>query len=446
MNLKLIFIFVFAFLIRLIGLNQSLWLDEATTTKVVKQFSYLSIINQFSPFDFHPPLYYLLMKFWTSIFGYSEVIIRMPSVIFSLITGYIVYRIGKLLAGEEIGIWASLLFLSNPLIVYYSQEARMYMTTTMFLTGGVYYFLKYQSDKSNIKNIFFMNLCFLLSFFSFYGAIFLILAILFYLLYEKQYQNFLITFLFLLFSLILVKPLLNLQLTNAKIALTNVSQWSLVLGKANIKNLLLIPIKFSLGRIDFHPKWLYYLIAGLWTFYVIFSLFLNLKIKNYQIFILSYLLIFPIVFGFFISLFIPLLQYFRFLYLVPLLSLLLSFGEKFKKKILVSGFFIFSIIYLINPQFHREDWRSLVRSLKTHQPVYMILSSSDPLFYYRPDIKIYDLKKITANHLPKKISVIPYTASIHGVFYEKFLLSKNYSLIKKQSFHRLYLEEWEKLK
>ena len=119
LNKKIFFIFFFAFLIRLIALNQSLWLDEAVTANVVKNFDFAQIISKFSPTDFHPPLYYLFMKLWTNFFGYSEIALRMPSVLFSLLTGYVIYLIG--------GIWSAAFFLFNPLIVYYSQEARMYM-------------------------------------------------------------------------------------------------------------------------------------------------------------------------------------------------------------------------------------------------------------------------------------------------------------------------------
>src|SRR3989339_530665 len=97
MNKKIFFIFFFAFVIRLIALNQSLWLDEAVTANVVKNFNFLQIINKFSPTDFHPPLYYLMMKLWTNLFGYSEVALRFPSIIFSLLTGLFTYKIAKLL-------------------------------------------------------------------------------------------------------------------------------------------------------------------------------------------------------------------------------------------------------------------------------------------------------------------------------------------------------------
>ena len=50
-----------------------------------------------------------------------------------------------------------------------------------------------------------------------------------------------------------------------------VKNWSLVLGRADIKNLLLIPLKFSIGRISFYPKWLYYLVSTIFSGVVFFS-------------------------------------------------------------------------------------------------------------------------------------------------------------------------------
>ena len=45
------------------------------------------------------PLYYLFINYG-QIFGYSEIALRMPSVLFSLMTGYVVYLIG--------GIWSAI--------------------------------------------------------------------------------------------------------------------------------------------------------------------------------------------------------------------------------------------------------------------------------------------------------------------------------------------------
>jgi len=431
MTKKIFLIFFFAFIIRLIALNQSLWLDEAVTAKVVMTYGFSEIISKFSPTDFHPPLYYLLMKLWTNIFGYSEIALRMPSVLFSLMTGYVVYLIG--------GLWAATFFLFNPLIVYYSQEARMYMMATFFLTTALYYFLKN-------RNIILFNLFIFLSLLTFYGSIFLITTFLVYYLYKKQYRNLFISLLVVFFYFLTISPLLYKQLINSKVALNNVVNWSLVLGKANIKNLLLIPIKFSIGRISFEPKWLYWGIAGIWTGFILLTIRSILIKDGPYIKRVLYLLIFPLFLGFVVSFFAPMLQYFRFLYLIPIVCLLLGFRLSGQAKFnprgwaLVGGFVVFSLVYLLLPQFHREDWKSLVKNLPKDKSVYMIKSSSDPVKYYNENLTINELKSLSS--LSSEIAVIPYTADIYGLDYKNILNKSGYQLKKEISFREVTYEQW----
>mgnify|MGYP001575866721 CR=1 FL=1 len=430
LNKKIVLIFVFAFLIRLIALNQSLWLDEAVTANVVKNLELSQIISKFSLNDFHPPLYYFFMKLWTNFFGYSEVALRMPSVLFSLLTGYVVYLIG--------GVWSAVFFLFNPLIIYYSQEARMYMMATFFLTGGLYCLLK----KS--KKIFLFSLFLILSFYTFYGSIFLIVAMLLYLLFKKQYKYFFVSFFLFLFSFILISPLLYQQFLHSKISLAQVTNWSRVLGKSNIKNLLLIPIKFSIGRISFYPKWLYWGIAGIWIGFILFTI---KTVLNKTVF---YLFIFPLVLGFLVSFFTPMLQYFRFIYLIPLMSLLLSINLQnlasynLRGWILAVGFLIFSLVYLLNPAFHREDWKSLTKSLPKNRPIYMIKASSDPIKYYNDKLIIKELRMMDYELRKKEIVIISYTANIYGLDYKNDLRKMGYKLKKEVSFREVTYEQWTK--
>lgn len=459
MNKKIFFLFFFAFAIRLIALNQSLWLDEAVTANVVKNFDLGQIISKFSPTDFHPPLYYLMMKLWTNLFGYSEVALRFPSIIFSLLTGYFIYKIASLFYGSIDKFFALMFFLFNPLIVYYSQEARMYMMATFFLTGGLYYFFKSQklevkSQKYNskVKSLMLMNLFFTLAFLSFYGSVFLIAAVNLYFLFKKDYKAFILNTLYFILVVLLISPLLSHQLINSKIALTNVANWSATLGKANIKNLLLIPIKFSIGRISFYPKWFYWGITGTWTGFVLFTI---KTVLNKTVFIKTvfYLLIFPLLLGFMVSFFTPMLQYFRFLYLIPIVCLLLGFGLSGQAKfnlggyVLAGGFVIFSLVYLLLPQFHREDWKNLVSNLPKDKPVYMIMASSDPITYYNNNLIVRELNGLTSsrvNGLDPEIIVIPYAAEIYGFNYKDSLIKSGYKLKKETSFREVTYEEWIK--
>lgn len=451
----LILIFLIAFLIRFIGVNQSLWLDEATTARTIQHFSYLDIITKFSPHDFHPPTFYLFMKAWTGIFGYSETALRMPSIFFSIATGWIIYLIG--------GIWAAAFFLFNPLIVYYSQEARMYMMTTFFLTFAIFYLekmlstqianLKSQNPNSKIGYVLLMSIFLSVSFLTFYGSAFLIVAVLIYLLYKKEYKAFFISGIIFFGAAALISPLIFQQLSNARISLSQVSNWSLVLGKANLKNLLLIPLKFSIGRIDFYPKSLYYLIGGLWTVLLFVFIFLNLKIENslknsnpkLKI-VWLYLFIFTLLFALIASFVTPLLQYFRFLYLIPLMCLLLVPPVNLRGWIVALGFVVFSLVYLLMPQFYREDWKSLASNLDKKIPVYMIASSSDPVSYYQPKLQISDLRIIETNPpIAKEIIVIPYTADIYGLEYKSRLMKDGYILKNEKTYRGLIVEDWNKL-
>src|SRR3989344_916849 len=459
-RLALISVFIFAFLIRLIALNQSLWLDEATTAKVVKTLSFTGIVTQFSPGDFHPPLYYLLMKFWTSIFGYSEIALRFPSVIFTLLTGLVVYRIGTLLKNQLVGWWAAVFFLFNPLIVYYSQEARMYGMVTFILSISLYYLLvitgsddhlvqdqklkiKDQKFSAKFKNNVLFGLSCVLALATFYGSIFFIAAAWCYLIYKKQWQAFLFSFFIVFCLFFILSPLLLAQLANSRQSLLLVKNWALVLGRADIKNLLLIPLKFSIGRISFYPKWLYYLVSTIFSGVVFFSALKGgLQSKK-----LAILFVLPLIFGLAASFFTPLLQYFRFLYLLPVMSLLIALGSvgKWQKYLVAGGMLIFSLLYLLFPPFHREDWKSLAAILeRKQQPVYMVESAADPLGYYSSYLQINDLAQISLVKLSSSVIVIPYVADVHGINYQQSLTDYGFKLIKHEAVREIDWQEWQR--
>lgn len=460
-------VFLFAFLIRLINLNQSLWLDESIVAKVVKTIPLHLIPTQLSPGDVHPPLYYMAVSAWTALFGYSEVALRIPSILFSLITGWFVYKIGRMLKNHRTGLWAAAFFLFNPLIIYYSQEARMHMMAAMLLTIVLYYFLLVIQSKPKKNNIILFNIFTAFSMFTFYGSGFFIAAIIFIgVIFSK---NKLLTFvnlsIGLLISLLLLSPLLYFQMLNAKAGLADLKNWSMALGKAEIKNIAMIFLKFATGRLSWYPKISYYLVSGIPTALIWFIAFLGMR-KNK---LFGYLFILPLLFGLFVSFWAPMMMYFRFLYLVPVMCLLIAFGvipvetgiQKKRKSIdcvpagvytelverarmtVVICFIIFSLTYLLLPQFHREDWKGLGQNLNENTPVYMILPSSDPIGYYRSDVQVFELRDIKKTVVPEAIHVIPYTNEIYGLNHTELLKGKGCIKESEQHFRGdLILEKW----
>lgn len=308
----------------------------------------------------------------------------------------------------------------------------------MWLTGAIYFWIKIISSKNNWKNILGFNLMTFLAFITFYGSIFLVGAMIIYLFFTKKYKLFLSSSLGIMLAILIVSQLLIEQLKNSEEMLTQVTNWSLVLGKVNIKNLALIPLKFSLGRISWYPKSMYFLIGGIWTI-MVWGLAVKNIFKNKE---LGSLLLLPIIFGIIFSIKSPLLQYFRFLYLIPVLSLLLAKIENQKIKIfLCSGFLIFSFMYLLNPKMHREDWKSLSGSLENNQKIYMIESFGDPIKFYNPTIQIEDIKV----SLPKenRVVVIPYGDIIHGIDTNKKMTELGYKQKEVKDFREVRLEFWE---
>jgi mannosyltransferase len=57
-----------------IGLNQSVWFDEAYSIFLAKQP--VAELIRLTSIDGHPPLYYLLLKGWAAMFGFGELALR----------------------------------------------------------------------------------------------------------------------------------------------------------------------------------------------------------------------------------------------------------------------------------------------------------------------------------------------------------------------------------
>ena len=369
---KLLGIFILGLVMRLIAVNQSLWLDEATTA-LASKMSVNELFTKFLPGDFHPPLYYLLMKGWTSLFSFSEIALRIPSVIFGVATIYFVYLIARKLYDTKIGIIASILVATSGLLIYYSQEARMYSLAAMLVTLSVFLFLK--------KKWPFFGICLAVIELTDYVALFIVPVFLF--LSLKDIKKMALSLIPLFISFGLWMPIFIQQLTQG--VMQKGSAWWNILGTPTIKNILLIPTKFIFGRIGFDNKFLY----GVLTL-VVASLFVFLLFKARSAGkTIWYWLTLPIIVGVLISLKIPTLSYFRFLFCLPALYILLAYGigkiekHKYIFLALVIVINIFSSgYYLFNKKFQREDWRGASAAVGTDEIILPGSSQKEALIYY----------------------------------------------------------------
>jgi len=376
-------VLVAALFLRLVSLNQSLWLDEATTALVARMPIH-DIFSKFLPGDFHPPLYYLIMKYWALIFGYSEISLRVPSIIFGLGTVYFIYLIGRKLFNEKIGLIAAIFLATSGLSIYYSQEARMYMLAAFLVSVLIYLFIQ--------RKWVIFSLVLLLTGMTDYVSLFIIPV--FFIAGWKYRKKIFLSLLPLAVAFVLWWPVFIKQILGGMSVKS--SNWWNILGLPSFKNLALIPVKFMFGRISFDNKILYFLIVAAAACFFGYLLAKSLRASK----ILWMWLLLPVVFGTIISFKIPTLTYFRYLFCLTPFYLLLAYGVnklgKFSKA-LVIFMVVFNLAtsgyYLFNPKFQRENWRGLVsfvESKKTENSITIFPASSnmEAYLYYAPGAKI----------------------------------------------------------
>lgn len=384
------------FILRLISLNQSLWLDEGINVIAAQKFTFLGMITQYAVADFHPPGWFMILWIWGKIFGYSEIAIRLPSVIFGIITIYIVYLIGKKLVSKDLGLIAAIILSINPLHIYYSQEARMYALATLAVSVNILLLLKLIKEEK--VNTVFLSLSNALVFASDYLAYFIFPAEgVFLLLVHKKalVKKWLAALGLAVLLYIWWLPIFFRQLDTGSAASANLSTWKFVNGAFDFKTLPLTFVKFIIGRISLSNKILY--AAVLLPVGGLFSFLLLRGIKHASTLskriLISWLFI-PLSIATAISVVIPVYNYFRVLFVIPSFIYLISLGIwSFNKRlkyvclgIVISIEVFCSLVYLLNPIYQREDWKGLVSYLKTvnQKPVVLFESSGTlpPFDYY----------------------------------------------------------------
>ena len=384
-----------AFFLRLINLNQSLWLDEAIQAWASSSFTLETLITKFMPSDVHPPLSYLISLLSGKLIGYSEISLRLPSVIFGCLTVYVIFKLALKLKLKQPILPAALLATSG-LHIYYSQEARMYSLMTLLATLSLYFLIS--SLKKNRYFIYYSVFTALAVSTHYYTWFMLpVHWLIVFSSNPKKIKPFILSQLAIIFGFLPLLPNFTNQLAAGLQAATNSPEWGSTVGGLSLKSLSLIPVKFIIGRISFDNNYVYlaFLIIPL---LISLYLFINL-IKNYQknrstsVFILSWLFV-PLIIGTIISFKIPVLGYHRFLFVLPALYLAQSQGLSFLKsstrKPLIITLLLFNLItsgiYLLNSRFHREDWRGLASQLvannQSGSPVAILAPVRTPLIYY----------------------------------------------------------------
>lgn len=439
--------------IRLVGLGQSLWLDEAIEWWAVTSFSLKQLLFGYMAGDFNPPGHHLLLWFWVRIFGDAEISLRFPSVLFGIGIVYLTYKITKLILGnkdELVGIpglplrtsHISAIFAAfSGLLIYYSQEARMYSMAAFFTAGAFYFLIKNEvSQKKTAVNFILFSMFFAAGLYSHY-LVWLLLPLMF--MAGKKY-------ILPVIALLPWIPMLFKQLASGLSAAGN-PVWA-QLSQTSIKNILLVPIKFVTGRIPFPDS------GGLTMLTTVFvAAFWFLAVNGIKellerqesrrvLTILSGWIIWPLGLGAVIGIFVPVFTYFRLLFILPQVLILASIGAiriRWLLEPMVLGMMIVSAVYVSGDTYARENWAGAAADIENHEPGATVVIHPA----VRPPFDYYDRGRSTvipSTEISNSFWYIPYAQPIFdaGDSARRTFESQNFKRTYQKHFRGVTVEHW----
>jgi hypothetical protein len=121
---------------------QSYHHDEVITAMRVIPGSFGEMLHKVRVSESNPPLYYVLAWGWAKLFGFEEVGLRSLSALFGAATVPLGYLIGRQLDGRRCGLILAAIVALNPMLIWYSQEARSYALLVFFAALSLYFFLR----------------------------------------------------------------------------------------------------------------------------------------------------------------------------------------------------------------------------------------------------------------------------------------------------------------
>ncbi|MBS1891528.1 MAG: glycosyltransferase family 39 protein, partial [Actinobacteria bacterium] len=121
---------------------QSFHHDEVITVMRVIPGTFGHMLHEVKASESNPPLYYVLAWGWTKEFGRSEWGIRSLSALLGALTIPLGYAIGRQLASRRVGLILTAVLAFNPMLIWYSQEARSYALLVFFAALSFLFFVR----------------------------------------------------------------------------------------------------------------------------------------------------------------------------------------------------------------------------------------------------------------------------------------------------------------
>ncbi|MEO6857274.1 MAG: glycosyltransferase family 39 protein [Solirubrobacteraceae bacterium] len=130
--------------LRFYGLgHQGFWYDEANTVFLLNH-PLGKMLGLLPGNESTPPLYYIVAWLWTRVFGVGEAGLRSLSALFGVLVIPVAYLLGRTLATRRVGLVLAALVAFNPLLIWYSQEARSYSLLVLLTALSLLALVRYR--------------------------------------------------------------------------------------------------------------------------------------------------------------------------------------------------------------------------------------------------------------------------------------------------------------
>lgn len=135
---------IFAMMLRLIMLKNygDLWLDELYSWYFASQKNVFLTVSELVKQDLHMPLYFIILHFWTKIFGQSDTSMHLCTLALTLPLIPLGFYTTKFLFNKTAGYFVAILFAINTFGIYYSIEVRFYGLVFVLALFSAFLFVK----------------------------------------------------------------------------------------------------------------------------------------------------------------------------------------------------------------------------------------------------------------------------------------------------------------
>ena len=135
---------IFAFIWRFIALQNfgDLWADELYSKYFASQGNAFDIAKALFKEDFHVPFYFVILHYWSKIFGEADITLRLLGLLITTLTIPVSYYVVKDLFDDFSGCMVAGFLAISEFNIHYSVELRFYGISILFALLSTCFFVK----------------------------------------------------------------------------------------------------------------------------------------------------------------------------------------------------------------------------------------------------------------------------------------------------------------